>query len=133
MNREDIEKMEAGSRLNKLIATDIIGQLVAPEHSCGLSGFNPMVGDSCDACEWEKTHTATYGGEKYSTDILAAMEVQKEMDRKNYYVHMGILPSYSYATFVNAGNGKTCWMGKALPSELPLAICKAALLATLPE
>ena len=101
MNQKDILKMEAGREMDALIEKELI------------KGFY------------------TFHGEypNYSTNIAAAWEAIKEMNRKNYYVHMGILPSYSYATFINAKNGISGWQGQALPNELPLAICRAALLA----
>lgn len=38
-------------------AVDIITKAIAP-HSHGLTGFNPMVGDTCTGCEFEEYHAA---------------------------------------------------------------------------
>ena len=64
----------------------------------------------------------------FSTDISAAWEVVKEMSAKNYWCHMGVLSSSCFALFSTI-KPMNQFKAEATTYDLPLAICRAALLA----
>jgi CO dehydrogenase/acetyl-CoA synthase alpha subunit len=99
MNKDEILNMRADRDTDSAIADKIFGLI-------------PCVG----------------GPRHYSTDIKAAWEVVDEMERRNYYLVAGSLPSYTYAMFAKADGNQYSERVEANVHALPLAICRAALL-----
>jgi len=122
MTREEILRMEAGPELDRLIAERVMGW---------KAGADFFVADG----KISRIHRATSGtavSELWSpsTDIAAAMEVvNKLLSRYNISIYSGRYPIRWFVQIVAVED----WETKALVEDenLPLAICRAALLAAM--
>lgn len=117
MTRDEILNMPAGREMDALIAERVMGRDV-------------LLGS-----DWYFPSPYGFGGHKsvphYSTDIGNAWEVVDEMQAaRNYWAYTGSLSSYCYAMF--AGH-QSQHEYRAEADKMPLAICRAALLAVMEE
>lgn len=105
LTREKIETMKAGSEIEILIS----------DHVFKLSTL-----------EWNRRFFNNRT--KFSTDISAAWEVVKEMSAQNYWFGCQVLSSRCQAWFE-----KDLFKHDSVAStyDLPLAICRAALIAVM--
>ena len=119
MNREDILKMEAGREMDLLVAEKVMGMSPPEGKTHGSCCY-------CQTCGY--AHDECVCG--YSESIEMAWEVVKEMSAKNFWCVMEVLSSRSVVMFEEAKTMEK-YEAYANPYDLPLAICRAALLATL--
>lgn len=143
LTREAIEKMEAGPEMDALVA----------EHVMGWTGWKRAEGDCLHGIPPNATGGDRHGTcvRSYSADIAAAWEVVERLtllpqESKHYLETLVIETSgHSYAVGFKHQDYDTGWdweIGWPLdsfadeegtqPHPLPLLICRAALLATLP-
>ena len=122
MTREDILKMEAGREMDALIAEKVMEWTAISKITPGIS--LDLIGTPPQGRPDLVPH--------FSTDISAAWEVVKEMSAKNYWCIMEIMSSRCYTMFEEVKT-KDKYQAEANVYELPLAICRAALLTTLQE
>ena len=116
MNRDEILNMPAGREMDELILTKIFGYTKLPFPAM------PEFQKPTDSGVY-----ATYHVNHYSTDMKAAWDLVKEMSAKGYWCYMGTLSSESYAIFTKESL-VPLEKGRASVYDLPLAICRAALL-----
>ena len=119
MNRNDILTMEAGREMDELILVHVFDYEKLPYPA--EPKFQKPTKDGVECA---------YHINRYSTDISAAWDVVKEMSAKGYWCYMGTLSSVSYAVFTHESL-IPLEKGRASVYDLPLAICRAALLAVM--
>ena len=121
MTRDEILNMPAGREMDDLIARKVFGwqKLEFPAvPSYQKPGKN-------------KITLALYELPRYSTDIAAAWEVVEEMQRRNFWALINLYSSYCRVIFTLASAFLEPFEVRAEPNEIPLSICRAALLAVM--
>lgn len=124
MTREEILAMPAGREMDALIAEKVFSW-----HSIRFSDEYP---DRCFGIPagWHRPDKQAII-QRYSTDISAALEVVKEMQRRNYWFYCSVLSSFCRARFIPADYEPLNAEAIAEVNQIPLAICRAALLAVM--
>jgi hypothetical protein len=126
MTREDILKMEAGREMNALVAERVMGwhfdiDPKYPEKKVWLDKNNNYI---CNNSMWDY---------QFSTNIADAWRVVEKLNSMDIDIILNIY----------VGGGYSCYLGKEIPNmagsmeiadnnhatSMPLAICRAALLA----
>lgn len=114
----DVDKLEAGPKLDALVAEKVMGWEVGPHTA------DPLVARF--KFRWKLPNDAGYGDEpppEYSTDIAAAWEVVEKLCASGDFC---LLTPLGFG-----GNGWACKMMdddyNATALTAPLAICRAAL------
>jgi hypothetical protein len=122
----DVDKVEAGHKLNHLIGTKIIG---LPERTYGSGMRCPDCGGEVDfrMRAWCFSCAAWFYGaySDYSSLIEFAWEVVEKMIERKYTWQADGRGGLS--TFIFLDNGRI--VGADTAAHLPLAICRAALKA----
>jgi hypothetical protein len=135
MDRGSILKMEAGWELDALIAERVMKWKRA---HLDYVFWQPTAAEQ--NLRYCKTLVYRDGVEGYnfsfpfnpSADIAAEYEVMREMSAKNCWCYMRILSSYCSVMFILADGPIDLDLdARAGVYELPLAVCKAALLAVM--
>lgn len=123
----DIDNLEAGPELDKLVAERVMGLVPCTHWVDGFSTMSIIHGDECDGTPYLNCHDAKPGRwtKKYSTDIAAAWEVVEKFKPE---VEICCLHNGTYRAWLGAPL-KTEWHGFA--PIAPLAICRAALKAVI--
>lgn len=142
MNKEEILGMEAGEELDKLVAVEVMEELMpefTPENALDFQQVSSPVkspkGNWLCLCRYDEGDIPTWRSVPFSTDISAAWPIADKMGlaviplnngdwvccKANYIYHLAITQNH-YAD----PNVVIC---KAAPE----AICKAALLTKLEE
>lgn len=148
MNRDDILKMEAGREIDALVAEKVMGWKPWLEQRGEYTYIIWQKPNDREpwfrSRDWKSLQKnyepfeGKYDPHKHieilnfkpSTDISAAWELIKEMSAKGYWCYMGTLSSESYAVFTKESL-VPLEKGRASVYDLPLAICRAALLAVM--
>ncbi len=132
LTREEIVQLQAGRDIDALVA-EALG--FVPCNAWTYANFGAGGGPVSikENCEHEKCYPASedlpYGGARhYSTEDAPMMEVAREMNARGHWIYMGILSSYCFATIQNSASGEVHHATAGI-NELPLAVCRAFLLA----
>lgn len=112
MTRDEILNMPAGYEIRKLLGEKVMGWNQQKKWWVGASSV------ICPVLAW-----------KPDEDIDAAFAVVKEMRAKNYWFGCQVLSSISEAWFTF--DGLVVSKERASYQDLPIAICRAALLAVM--
>lgn len=130
MKKDYIENMPAGNEIDKLIGEKVMG-LCAHEWKFVPHDDDDGVYRICQKCHLEfwglrpPTYGCHYGS--YSTDIAAAWEVVEKL-------RMFVLPfGKTDWCSTNTRNFRGAFENIGVADTAPLAICRAALLATLKD
>jgi len=140
MTEEEILKMEAGGNLDRLVATEVMGEPMpelTPENALTLqlagSPVKSPKGNWLCLCRYEEGDIPTWRPLPYSTDISAAWPIAVK-------VGLGLFPlnnkdwaccKASYIYHVELGQDHYADPHLVICREAPEAICKAALLTKL--
>ena len=121
MKRDEILNMQAGNKTDVLIAKKVFN-LSVMEWINHPETRPVFIGVGKD----EEDKDIPY----YSTDIAAAWEVVTEMQRRNCWVYVNVLSSRSQVVITDESK-QPAYDGYADINNVPLAICRAALLAVM--
>jgi len=145
MNKEEILTMEVGEELDKLVATEVMGEPIpefTPENALDLqlagSPFKSPKGNWLSLCKYDEGDIPTWRPLPYSTDISAAWLVVEKICNWDVGDNMLILKGQGpnlepteenervgwWEAEINGDWGKVTAEGKIAPE----AVCKAALL-----
>ncbi len=123
MTHDEILKMPS-ERIRQAIAVYVFGMKLERNH--GYGGGYYWIGNGVQFGEMSQHDLP-----EWDTDISAAWEVVKEMNAKNYWFGCQVLSSKCQAWFSNEPGFNIDATAKTF--ELPLAICRAALLAVMED
>jgi hypothetical protein len=128
MTREDVLEMEAGPRLDKLVALHVMGWQLFPYVMMDFAG--PGTTDGTELCPPDKpVHVSNIAEPPpYSADIKEAWQVLERM-RPN--ADVGYLQNQCHCDYWPEGAGTGRIYAEA--DTAPLAICRAALLLHVPK
>lgn len=145
MNREFIEKAQVGWVLDAMVAECVLGWTPWFEKRGDYTHFiwqkagerEPYkISRNWEAemsrytkttyAEFDRMKHVEHGLPKFSKDMADAWQVVKEMNAKNYWFGCQVLSSKCQAWFSENPNNKVDAVASTF--DLPLAICRAALL-----
>lgn len=129
MTREDIEKMEAGYEINKLIAINVMGWTLVNNH--GFAGGRFWIGHGGSFGDMSESYLPDFSGE-----LAPAFSAIEKMCEKHFRFEIGgnfMGLGHKYAAFDNEQWADQNPLYKAWADTTPLAICRAALIATISE
>ena len=142
MNREQILKMEAGRKMDALVAIKVMEKVFHPRvHSLYWDELPSMIVDSPDRIKYPAADEYCMWGNcpHYSTDISAAWEILYELENSkreilSEIVRAGVEEYKDMRWDVVLRECVNPWRRYiATENTAPLAICRAALLAILTE
>lgn len=141
MTREEILAVEAGDELDRLVATEVMGEPMpefVPGNNLDLqlagSPLKSPYGNWLCLCKYEEGDIPTWHPQLFSTDISAAWPVVEKLAKENLFCSLDYLREQHWR------DGRGDWRCRvvrgvkiefAVAKEAPEAICKAALLAKL--
>lgn len=116
MTREQINAMEAGREMNDAIARHVMQFERTPDDDGWFINYRGVEIPSI--------------APRYSTDLAAAWLVVERLTQKGYGVSVDTFPDVSGCSILKPEDGG-CWESIAIvkATTVPLAICRAALLA----
>lgn len=123
----DIDEMPAGRELDALVAEKVMGYSVYRDPAGYMYRF-VLVPQNAGPDNPPFCDTQLELVQPFSTDIAAAWQVVTKMRERDYWVFMGIFPSYSYVLFTE-DKSPLEYRADTGVNEVPLAICRAALKA----
>jgi|WetSurSiteA1Bulk_404760.scaffolds.fasta_scaffold00361_14 hypothetical protein len=118
--------MPAGKEMDILIGESVMGWHLIPDEYID----DEFEGIKHWAQMWlDKDNRLMCNSFQPSTNISDAWEVVRKMRNERYWFYSGALSSYCFVSFENIEDRIT-YTSRAKIDEIPLAICRAALLKT---
>ena len=125
MNRDEILNMPAGYEINKLVAINVMGWALVNNH--GAAGGKFWIGHGGSFGDISEMYLPDFSG-----DMNVAWSVVDAMCKKHFRYEIGgnfMGLAHKYAAFDNEQWADKNPLYKAWADTMPLAICRAALLA----